>query len=288
MKKIVSLLLAVLMLTGAVALFASCGEKKTAKVLSEIELTAEGYAFAVQKGNTEMVAAANELLASLKSSGELEKIINSFFDGTATFTYENPVSALPTGDARANYLVVGTNAYFAPFEYYDGNKFTGIDMKIASLLAEKLGKTLYIHDMEFDAVIPATQNGECDISMAGMTVNDERKKSVDFTDEYYQSAQVLVVRSDDTLFTSCKTAEDVEKVLKAQSKSFTVGAQNGTTGYMYTAGDEDFGYDGFSNLTAKGYTNGALAIQDVINGVINAVVIDKQPAIMISDSLNGK
>ena len=159
-------------------------------------------------------------------------------------------------------------------------------MKIASLLAEKLGKTLYINDMEFDAVITSVKNGESDIGMAGMTVNDERKKIVDFTTEYYESAQVLVVREDDKVFAECKSVEDIENKLKAQSKEFNVGTQNGTTGYMYTAGSEDFGYDGYTNLTTKGYTTGALAVLDLANGKIDAVIIDKQPAIMIAESTN--
>ncbi len=315
MKKILSILLAVLMLVGALAMIASCGDSSTSsnagstntstsgdtgntnnptvnadkvKVFTEIELTAESYAFAVAKENAAMKTAANELLASLKESGELDKIINSFFDGTATFTYKNPVSSVPTGSDRNNYLVVGTNAYFPPFEYYEGDKFTGIDIQIASLLAEKLNKTLYVLDMDFEALIPATKNGECDISMAGLTVSEERKQTVDFTDEYYESAQVLIVKGDNTLFDGCKTAEDVEAVLKAQSSSFKVGAQNGTTGYMYAAGDDGFGYDGFANLTTNGYTTGALAVQDLANGTIDAVIIDKQPAIMIAASVNGK
>ena len=182
MKKILSILLAVLMLVGTLAMIASCGDNSTSsdagntntstsgdtgntnnptvnadkvKVFTEIELTAESYAFAVAKENAAMKTAANELLASLKESGELDKIINSFFDGTATFTYKNPVSSVPTGSDRNNYLVVGTNAYFPPFEYYEGDKFTGIDIQIASLLAEKLNKTLYVLDMDFEALIPA-------------------------------------------------------------------------------------------------------------------------------------
>ena len=207
MKKLAILLLVAVMLVTALATFASCNNKDAddsdtgkskVKVYEEYDLTAEKYAFAVAKENTALKASANELLAELKESGELENIINSFFDGSATFTYENPVSSVPTGADRDNYLVVATNAYFPPFEYYEGSKLSGVDMKIASLLAEKLGKTLYIYDMEFDSVIISVKNGNSDIGMAGMTVNEERLKSIDFTSEYYESAQVLVVRENDT------------------------------------------------------------------------------------------
>lgn len=191
----------------------------------------------------------------------------------------------PTLD-RDSCLVVATNAYFPPFEYYEGNKLSGIDMKIASLFAEKLGKTLYVKDMEFDAVLPSVQIKESDIVMAGLTVTDERKKTVNFTSEYYESAQVIIVRQGDNTFAGCTSAADIEAKLKEQSKSYKVGTQKGTTGYMYTAGDEDFGYDGFDNLTVKDYSTGALAARDLQNGNVDAVIIDKQPALMIAQSLN--
>ena len=279
MKKALKLIALALAVVSMFA-FAGCKKVKAENVkVIDIELTAESYAFVVQKGDSEMQSQANELLSELKQSGELETIIDSFFNGTATFEYTNPAS-------KSGCLVVATNAYFPPFEYYNGNKLTGVDMKIASLLAEKLNKTLYIDDMEFDAVFTSVENGLADIGMAGITYNAEREQTLDFTDEYYESAQVLVVKESDTLFADCETAEDVENVIKAQNKKFKIGSQNGTTGYMYTAGDEDFGYDGFANVTAKGYTTGALAIKDLSNGKLNAVVIDKQPAIMITNSIN--
>ncbi len=283
MKKIICLALAVLMLA---TMLVACGQKKSkVSVFKEYELTAEEYAFAVAKENTALKDAANELLAELKANGELDEIINSFFDGTATFSYANPVESVADSD-RGNYLVVATNAYFPPFEYYDGKNITGIDMKIASLLAEKLGKTLFIYDMEFDSVIESVKLGKADIGMAGMTVNEERLKSIDFTTEYYESAQVLVVREGDEVFASCKSAEDITAKLAEQNSEFIVGTQNGTTGYMFSAGNEDFGYDGFKNLQTKGYTTGALAVLDLANGNVNAVILDKQPAIMIAESTN--
>lgn len=287
MKKLLSIILASILLLSSVTLLASCGSKQSkVKVYTEYELTAEKYAFAVAKDNSALKTAANELLAELKANGELDKIINSFFDGSAEFLYTNPVSEVPTGADRENYLVVATNAYFPPFEYYEGDKLTGVDMKIASLLAEKLGKTLYINDMEFDSIITSVKQGASDIGMAGMTVNEERLKTIDFTTEYYESAQVLVVREDDKVFAECKSADDIIAKLGEQSADFKVGTQNGTTGYMFSAGDEGFGYDGFKNLTTNGYTTGALAILDLANEKVDAVILDKQPAIMIAESTN--
>ena len=286
MKKLLTVILSAVMLAiGCFAVTACSGNAKKIKVYEAYDLTAESYAFAVKKENSTILNAANDLLAELKESGELDNIINSFFNGTSDFTYTNPVATTPTD--HDTYLIVATNAYFPPFEYYEGNKLSGVDMKIASLLAEKLNKTLYILDEEFDSIIPSVQNGEADLGMAGMTVTDTRKEQVDFTAEYYESAQVIIVAEDDKLFADCKSADDIIDVLEKQDKSFIVGTQQATTGYMFTAGDEDFGYDGFKNLTTKQYSNGALAAKDLSNGKINAVIIDKQPAIMIAKSING-
>lgn len=281
MKKTLSVLLASAAIFGCFA-FASCADRsENVKVFKELELTAEDYAFAVKKGNTEFKTSINAILDVMGDDGSLETLINSYFDGTATFTYENKSSSPQTGD-----LVVATNAYFPPFEYFEGNKFKGVDIEIASKIATKLGKTLFVKDMDFEAIIPSVASGESDIGMAGLTVNDERLKTVDFSLGYYSSYQVITVRESTTLFDECKNAEDVENILKAQTSKYKIGTQNGTTGYMYSAGDSGFGYDGFKNLTTKGYTTGALAMKDLSNGKIDAVILDKQPSLMIAATLN--
>lgn len=268
-------------LVAAVGLIslAACNHKAEAVKVIDIELTEEDYAFCVNKNNTELLEKANEFLASIKADGTLENIINSFFEGTATFTHTNPTS--PNGC-----LVVATNAEFPPFEYMSGDKFTGIDMQIAKLLADYLAKPLYVLDMDFDSVLIEVPNGRADIGMAGITENEERLQTMNFTDSYYTSAQVLIVKNGDKTFDGCTTVKEVKAILAAQKKSYKVGAQNGTTGFMYSFGDEGFGYDGFKNLTTTGYTNGALAVKDLSNGKINAVIIDKQPAFMIAASTN--
>lgn len=285
MKKIITIMLAMILSVVAVFAFTGCTPaKKKLVAYTDIELTSETYAFAINKSNTDLKNSVNGILADLEESGELATIINSFFDGNATFTYTNP--AAPTAANRSSYFVVGTNAYFPPFEHYEGNKLSGIDMQIASIIATELDKTLYIKDMEFDSLIPAVEIGEVDIAMAGMTVNEERLKTVDFSTGYYTSAQVITVVEGDKTFDGCVTAADVEAVLAQKGKDYKIGTQNGTTGYMYSAGDEGFGYDGFKNLTTKGFTTGALAMQDLRNGKVNAVILDKQPTIMITNSMN--
>lgn len=286
MKKVSKILVSAICLALVIAcIFAmvACNktnsDSKNVKVLKDIDLTAESYAYVIKKGNTEMKAAIDELLTELKGNGQLDQIINSFFNGTATFEYTNPAS-------KDGCLVVATNAYFPPFEYYNGNKLTGVDMQIASLLAQKMNKTLYILDEAFNSIFTSIKTGEADIGMAGITVNEGRLAEYDFSIEYYESAQVLTVLASDTTFDKCKSAEDVENILKKQNKSYTIGTQSGTTGYMYAAGDVDFEYDGFTNLSVSGYDTGALAMKDLSNGKINAVILDKQPSLMIAQSIN--
>ncbi|MBO5526293.1 MAG: transporter substrate-binding domain-containing protein [Clostridia bacterium] len=284
MKKILAVAAAVTM-SLAMGSLVACGNNPTGKggveVYESIELTEETYAFAINKENDALTESVNEILSEMIADGSLESLVNSYFDGTATFTYENKTSSPAEGD-----FVVATNAYFPPFEYYEGNQLTGIDIEIGSIIANKLGKTLYVADMDFDAIIPAVMTNQADIGMAGMTVTDTRLESVDFAMGYYSSAQVLTVKKGDTTFADCKTVADVEAVIAQQTASFIIGTQNGTTGYMYSAGDADFGYDGFKNVQTKGYPTGALAMQDLVNGRINAVILDKQPSLMIAKNLN--
>lgn len=290
-KKISAVVLAALMIV--VAVFAGCSSKggndkkadepatSAAKVkVVDIELSSEEYAFGVDKKQPELKEKCNELLKEMKSSGELEEISNHFFgDG-------KPVAVTSAKqDNSKDQLVVATNAEFAPFEYKEGDKFYGIDMEIAKLLADKLGKELVIVDMAFDAVLLSVQQQKADIGMAGLTVTEERAKQVDFSDPYYNAAQKIICKADDKTFDNCKTKEDVDKILQGFDKSVLIGGQNGTTGQYYVEGSSDFGFKKL-NATWKGYANGSLAVQDLINGGINYVIIDAAPATAITNAIN--
>lgn len=290
-KKISAVVLAALMIV--VAVFAGCSSKggndkkadepatSAAKVkVVDIELSSEEYAFGVDKKQPELKEKCNELLKEMKSSGELEEISNHFFgDG-------EPVAVTSAKqDNSKDQLVVATNAEFAPFEYKEGDKFYGIDMEIAKLLADKLGKELVIVDMAFDAVLLSVQQQKADIGMAGLTVTEERAKQVDFSDAYYNAAQKIICKADDKTFDNCKTKEDVDKILQGFDKSVLIGGQNGTTGQYYVEGSDDFGFKKL-NATWKGYANGSLAVQDLINGGINYVIIDAAPATAITNAIN--
>ena len=282
MKKVTKVLSVVLALLMVVGCFAACGktEKVTAKVIN-IELTEEQYAFGVDKTQPELLEKVNAFIAEIKSNGKMDEIFNNYFgDGT-------PVAVTSAAeDSSKDQLLVATNAEFAPFEYTEGDQYLGIDMEIAKLLADYLGKELVIKNMDFDAVCLSVGQQKCDIAMAGLTVDPDREEFVTFTDSYYQASQKLIVRSDDTKFDNCKTADDVLNTLKTLDSNTTVGFQTGTTGQQYTENEGSYSENGLK-VTAKGYSNGVLAVQDMLNGNLNYVIIDGAPADAITASING-
>lgn len=286
MKKSVKILALVLALVLIVGCFAACGgndtpDTTTAKVkVIDINLTEEEYAYGVDKNQPELLAKVNTFIAEIKENGKFDAICDAYFgDGEKT----GVVSA--TEDASKDQLVVATNAQFEPFEYKEGDKYYGIDMEIAKLLADYLGKELVIKDMEFDAVCLSVGQHKCDIAMAGLTVNEERTEYVTFSTSYYTANQKIIVKGDDTTFDACTTAEDVETILNGYDETVKVGFQNGTTGNWYVEGDADWGFDGFK-VTGVGYGSGSLAVQDLINGNLSLVVIDSDPAKFITEAIN--
>lgn len=277
MKKVLSLIIAAAML--AICLV-SCGGKSVGVKVIDIDLTAEEYAYGVDKAQPELLEKVNAFIDKIMSDGTFDKICNNYFgDGTP-----NPVTSA-TLDESKDQLVVATNAGFEPFEYTDGDKYVGIDMEIADLLAKELGVELVINNMDFDAVCLSVGQHKCDIAMAGLTVKPDREEYVTFSKSYYNASQKLIVKADDTTFDACKTKEDVEAILSAMDSSKKIGVQNGTTGQFYVQGDADWGFAGFP-VTCTGYKNGSLAVQDIINGNIDYVVIDSAPAAAITAAFN--
>ena len=280
MKKLIALGLSLVM---AASVLAGCGaaeeKAKTAKVI-EIELTQEEYAFGVDKTQPELLEKTNAFIAEIKANGTFDEICDRYFgDGT-------PVKVTSAAlDESKDQLVVATNAAFEPFEYTEGDSYLGIDMEIAALLAEYLGKELVIQNMDFDAVCLSVGQQKCDIAMAGLTVNEERKEYVTFTDSYYSASQKLIVPSDNTEFDNCADAAAVEAILNGKDSSTKIGVQNGTTGQFYCEGDADWGFAGFPVETV-GYKNGSLAVQDLLNGNIQYVIIDAAPAACITEAIN--
>ncbi|CDA20560.1 MAG: transporter substrate-binding domain-containing protein [Acutalibacteraceae bacterium] len=281
MKKFIAIVMS-LVLIASVAMLAGCGKKddvKAAKVIG-IDLTNENYAFGVDKAQPELLEKTNAFIDKILSNGTFDEICSRYSSGGEPVLVKSAAK-----DSSKDQLVVATNAAFEPFEYTVGDSYAGIDMEIAKLLADELGKELVIDNMDFDAVCLSVGQHKCDIAMAGLTVNPDREASVTFSKTYYKASQRVVVKGDDTTFDDCKTADDVLKKLQSFDASVKIGYQNGTTGGMYINNESDYASNNLK-VTGKGYKNGSLAIQDLINGNINYVIIDSAPADSIVKSIN--
>lgn len=221
MKKFVSLLLAVLM----VASLAACGQKDEPTTSPDASPEAKDYASMT----------LDELKAELKTVTEGK-------------------------------LTMSTNAQFPPYEMvaddgkgYENTGFEGIDIEIAYALAQKLGLELAVDDMEFEVALAAAQTGKSDIVAAGVTIDEDRLLTLDFTDTYANGVQVVIVPEGSDI----KSKDDLE--------GKKIGTQRGTTGYIYCT--DDYGED-----NVVGFDDGATAVQNLMQGKVDCVVIDNAPA----------
>ncbi|MDY5705086.1 MAG: basic amino acid ABC transporter substrate-binding protein [Lachnospiraceae bacterium] len=162
-------------------------------------------------------------------------------------------------------LVMATNATFPPYESVSGDDIVGIDVDIANAIAKKLGKKLKIEDVSFDSIIAGVQNDKYDFGMAGMTVTDERKKNVDFTESYAKAVQVVIVKEDSDI----KSIDDISSKNK-------IGVQQGTTGDIYASDTVENG--GYGEDAVTKYNSGPDAVQALLSDKVDCVIIDNEPA----------
>ena len=229
--------------------------------LTEEEFTDEEYALAIAKDNTELLEKVNTALANLERSGRLDEIKATYInEGEADAEEEKPKS---TGEK----LIMATNAEFPPYEYYEGSGIVGIDVEIAQAIADELGMELQVEDMAFDAIITAVTSGKADFGAAGMTVTEDRLKSVDFSDTYTKSAQVIIVKEDSPI----ATPDDLV--------GKKIGVQLGTTGDIYSEDIED--------AQIERYNKGFEAVQSLQSDKIDAVIIDQEPAAVFVEQNEG-
>ena len=159
-------------------------------------LSEENYAIGFKKGNAELIAQVNAILAEMKADGTLAAIFAKYIDGD--YSAVKPEDIDFNKGAKGGKFYVGTEAGFAPYELRVGSGFIGIDVEMCAHIARKLGKELVILNMNFDALPTAVSTGKVDMICAGITVTDERKENMDFSDNYVVGAkQVAVVRADD-------------------------------------------------------------------------------------------
>ena len=182
------------------------------------------------------------------------------------------------GKKDDNKLTMATNAAFPPYEYKDGNGFAGIDVEIAQLIADKLGMELEIVDIEFGAIVAGVQSGKYDMGMAGLTVTDERKKSVNFSNSYATGIQSVIVSADSSYvsFEDFYTGFDAEGNPSGVKENIKIGVQQDTTGDIYSSSEPKAW--GFGEKNVIRYKTGADAVEALKNGKVTAVIIDNEPA----------
>ena len=231
-KKILSAVLAAAM----TAMLAACGGSSTATTAAPAETKAE---------ETKAEETKAEETKAEETKAEESK------------AEEAPAAELET--VQKGKLVMVTNAEFPPYEFHDQNAIVGIDVEIAGAIAEQLGLELEIEDIAFDSIIPEIVSGKADIGAAGMTVTEDRKQNVDFSDTYAHATQVIIVKEDSEI----KGVADLEGKI--------MGVQQGTTGDIYVSGD-------YGDAAVERYAKGMEAVQALAQGKIDAVVIDGEPA----------
>ena len=222
MKKLLSM---TLVLAMTAAMFAGCGSTET------------------------------EAPAEAEATEAVDQAVADVVDATSEETTESAEFTTVTEGV----LTMATNAYFPPYEYYEGDEIVGIDAEIAAAIAQKLGLELQIEDMEFDSIITAVQMGKADMGLAGMTVTEERLQNINFTNSYAQGVQVVIVPED----------SEIASIDDLTGKK--IGVQLATTGDIYAK--DDFGED-----NVEEFNKGNDAVNALVSGKIDAVIIDNEPA----------
>ena len=211
-----------------------------------------------------MMLACIGVLASCDNTGDGEETTTeAATTAPATTEAATTEETEDEDDGEKPVLKMGTNAYFQPYEYYDGETIVGIDAEIAAAIAEKLGMTLEIVDMEFDTILTAVNEGSVDFGMAGMTVTPDRELEVDFSISYANGKQVVIVKENSPI----THVDD----LFAEGATYKAGVQLGTTGDIYATGDL-----GEDRVTA--YNNANNAVMALVAGDVDCVIIDNEPA----------
>lgn len=258
MKKFVTALLALVMVLS----LAACGEKKVQLKILDTEYAIEDYAIAIAKENTDLLAEVNAALTAITADGTAQKIVDKYISGTAhDLTFQADAEGKPE-------LIMATNAFFPPYEYYENDTVVGIDAEMAAAIADQMGRKLTVVDTEFGSIIGGVQTGKYDMGMAGMTVTEERQASVNFSESYATGVQVVILREDSPI----NTLED----LLDPSASYKAGVQQDTTGDIYLSDTAENGGIGEDRVVR--YKTGNEAVQALLTGKVDCVVIDQEPA----------
>lgn len=213
----------------------------------------------------------------------MKKLLTVLLTLSVAFTATLGFTACGSSDV----IYVDTNAFFAPFEYYDGTEIKGVDVDIMNMVGEKLGKKVVIENTDFGVIVDNVSSGvKYDCGAAGITITDSRKEKVNFSNAYFTTVQYVIVKSG-VLSKDGTTTDNVDYVLWDSLKGKTIGVQMDTTGDIFLDGeinatvDNDYGYDGAlygSGATEKKYDSAQVAVAALQSSTIDAVIVDKIPA----------
>ena len=258
MKKLIAMLLTALMVLS----LAACGGGKTQLKILDTEYAQEDYAIAVAKENTDLLNEINAALDAITADGTAQKIVDKYISGKDhDLTFQADAEGKPE-------LIMATNAFFPPYEFYENDKIVGIDAEMAAAIADQMGRKLTIVDTEFGSIIAGIQTGKYDMGMAGMTVTEERLESVNFSESYATGVQVVILTEDSPI----QTLDD----LLSSDASYKAGVQQDTTGDIYLSDTYENGGIGEDRVVR--YKTGNEAVQGLLTGKVDCVVIDQEPA----------
>ena len=282
-KFVVSFMLVAVIIGASFALVACNGDDKNYVAVAAIDLLQEDFGIAVKKGNTALLNAVNVVIDEWLANGKMNQYMD-YYSALANEEKGGESAVAPDGlqtswdfGPATEAVTMYTEAGFAPYEFYKGENIVGLDVAIMSQVAVNLGKKLEVKDVVFDVVATNVANSTGDaVGAAGITINDERKQVIDFSNVY--SSSTLVIVSENGQYSSVKDLAGK-----------TVGVQEGTSGDLIISAAKGAGYtyeneDGQDvtvtavGATVKQYKQYALALQDLKNGRIDAILMDKIPA----------
>ena len=282
-KFVVSFMLVAVIIGANFALVACNGDDKNYVAVAAIDLLQEDFGIAVKKGNTSLMNRVNAVIDDWLANGKMNQYMD-YYSALANEEKGGESAVAPDGlqtswdfGSATEVVTMYTESGFAPYEFYKGENIVGLDVAIMSQVAVNLGKKLEVKDVVFDVVATNVANSTGDaVGAAGITINDERKQVIDFSNVYASSTLVIV--SENGQYSSVKDLAGK-----------TVGVQEGTSGDLIISAAKGAGYtyeneDGQDvtvtavGATVKQYKQYALALQDLKNGRIDAILMDKIPA----------
>ena len=282
-KFVVSFMIVAVIIGASFALVACNGDDKNYVAVAAIDLLQEDFGIAVKKGNTSLMNRVNVVIDEWLANGKMNQYMD-YYSALANEEKGGESAVAPDGlqtswdfGSATEVVTMYTESGFAPYEFYKGENIVGLDVAIMSQVAVNLGKKLEVKDVVFDVVATNVANSTGDaVGAAGITINDERKQVIDFSNVYASSTLVIV--SENGQYSSVKDLAGK-----------TVGVQEGTSGDLIISAAKGAGYtyeneDGQDvtvtavGATVKQYKQYALALQDLKNGRIDAILMDKIPA----------